>query len=165
MSRITLLALAAVVTACNADSFTVPTPPAAPLPSGKLEMSARIDGRTYLATEAAGFADQHIEVNKGGIRLSVSFHSESAGSPTVNPVDYRLTVTGSESGDPLPERVVFSAASPFEGSLYWIAPGQAVELWIGLYHEPEGRHIFGPFPITLERRSHGTDTNQPGAGA
>jgi hypothetical protein len=165
MSRLPVLALAAVLGACQPDPFTVPDIPDPPIGDGKLQMSARIDGRTYLATDPTGFSIQHIEVNKGGIRLSATFRSGTAGSPAVNPVDYRLTVSGSETGEPLPERVVFSPSRPFEGSLYWIAPGQAVELWIGLYHGPTGRYVFGPFPITLERRSHDTDTDEPGADA
>jgi hypothetical protein len=159
MPRVIPLLLAAVVCACQADPFTIPELPETPPPAGSLELAARIDGRIYEAADPDGFAVGRIEVNKGGIRLNATFRGTSGAA--INAVDYELTVAGSADGEPLPERVAFTRVDAFSGTLYWIAPGQAVELWVGLYHGPTGRHVFGPYPIVVERRSHDRGEEPP----
>jgi hypothetical protein len=165
MSRARPFLLAAVAAACHGDPVTLPNLPDGPAPAGALRMAARIDGRTYIATDPEGFPVQQIEVNKGGIRLAATFQGSSASGLPVNQTDHQLTVAGSPEGGPLPERVVFSRTDAFSGTLYWIAPGQAVELWVGLYHVPTARHVMGPFPVTVERRSHGEGGDAPAGGA
>lgn len=164
MPRAVPLVLAAVIAACQSDSFIPDLPEPSPQPDAALQMSARIDGRVYVASDPGGFPVQHIEVNKGGIRLDATVQRESASGAAVSRVDYELTVAGSPDGGPLPERVVYSRVDAFSGTLYWIAPGQSVELWVGVYHVPDGRHILGPWPITVQRRSHGDDGGGPADG-
>lgn len=163
MPRASLVALLALAAACQADAVTIPQLPEAPAPDGAIRMSARIDGRTYVASNPGGFSIQHIQVNKGGIRLGATFQG-AAGGGAVNAASHQLTVAGTPDGGPLPERVVFNRYDAFSGSLYWIAPGQAVELWVGLYEPRTGRYLLGPWPITVERRSHDAGGDRP-AGA
>lgn len=164
MSRALPFVLAAVAAACHGDPVTLPNLPQDPAPDAVLRMSARIDGRTYVAADPGGFPVQHIEVNKGGIRLAATFDGSSGSGLPVNEANHQLTVAGSPDGDPLPERVVFNRTGAFSGTLYWIAPGQAVELWVGLYHVPSARHVMGPFPVTIERRAHGEGADGPADG-
>lgn len=134
------------------------TPPAAQLSS--MRMEATIDGRLLEATAEGGFASSGIEVNKGGIQLSAEFRGSSgdAHAPVAGSSKFRLDVLGSPGGAALPARVEFTRYDAFSGALYWIAPGQSVELWLGLYHVTEDHYDFGPFPVTVERRSHEADS-------
>ena len=160
MPRSTLVALGAaiLIAACEADEVTTPEPPEfpeAPLPDAKIEMAAHIDGRTYTARVPAGFTVAQIEINKGGIRVSATFRNAGDRAEAgINGATYQLTVAGSAAGDPLPSRVEFTRTDAFSGTLYWIAPGQELDLWLGLLHEPTGQHVLGPFPIGVRRRSH-----------
>lgn len=154
MPRALLLALAAAAAACHSDPFFDHTLPETPAGDGTMRMSARIDGRTYVASDPDGFSEPHIEVNKGGIHLSAAFTRASPNDPSVTAASHILTVAGSAAGDPLPARVEFTRTDAFSGTLYWIAPGQAVTLWLGLYDVPGERHVFGPFSVVIERRSH-----------
>ena len=154
MPRASLIPLLALAAACQADAATRPSLPEAPAPDGSIRMSARIDGRTYVGSDPDGFGVEYIEVNKGGIRLSATFQAGSGAGGPVNQSGYELTVAGTPDGGPLPERVVFTRYDAFSGSLYWIAPGQAVELWVGLYQRSSGRHVLGPWAVTVQRRSH-----------
>lgn len=137
-----------------------PADPGAGGPSGSqvpsMRMEATIDGRLLEATAAGGFASSGIEVNKGGIQLSAEFSGSSgdAHAPVTGSPKFRLDVMGSPAGGALPARVEFTRYDAFSGALYWIAPGQSVELWLGLYHVTEDHYDFGPFPVTVERRSH-----------
>ncbi len=154
MPRSSLVVLAALTAACHGDPFIISDAPEAVPKGSGTRMSALIDGRTYVATDPGGFSVHRIEVNKGGIRLNATFSRTSAGDQPVNASDYVLTVAGSPTGAALPERVEFTRSDAFGGTLYWIAPGQAITLWIGLYHVPGERHVMGPYPVTVERRSH-----------
>lgn len=161
MPRTSLVPLLALAAACQADAVTMPRLPEAPSPDGAIRMSARIDGRTYIGSDPDGFGVQYIEVNKGGIRLAATFQAGDGADGPVNQADYELTVAGTPDGGPLPERVVFTRYDAFSGSLYWIAPGQAVDLWVGLYHRSSGRHVLGPWPVTVQRRSHAATAEDP----
>jgi hypothetical protein len=125
-----------------------------------MRMEATIDGRVLEATVEGGFASSGLEVNKGGIQLSAEFTGSSgdAHAPVTGSPKFRLDVMGSPAGGPLPARVEFTRYNAFSGALYWIAPGQSVELWLGLYHVTEDHYDFGPFPVTVERRSHDAES-------
>ena len=148
-----------IVTACSEPVIPGDGSPAESEQS-PMRMEAIIDGRRVAASADAGFETSGLEVNKGGIQLSVAFHGSSgdAHAPVSGSSKFRLDVLGSPAGAPLPERVEFTRYDPFSGALYWIAPGQAVQMWLGLYHVSEGHYDFGPFPITIERRSHEPDS-------
>lgn len=161
MPRALLLALAAAAAACHSDPFFDHQLPETPAGDGAMRMSARIDGRTYVVSDPDGFDVARIEVNKGGIRLNATFTRASAADPSVSAASHLLTVAGSAAGGPLPARVEFTRTDAFSGTLYWIAPGQAVTLWLGLYDRPAERHVFGPFPVVLERRSHTGTGGEP----
>jgi hypothetical protein len=68
--------------------------------------------------------------------------------------DFELRVTGSAAGDPLPTRVEYTADDAFSGSLYWIAPGQSVPVFLGLYQKSKGDYVLGPYAVTIMRRAH-----------
>ena len=153
------LLLSPIVAACT--EAVVPggdVPPESESPA--MRMEATIDGRRVDASADAGFELGRVEVNKGGIQLSATFLGSSgdAHAPVANSSKFRLDVLGSPAGAPLPQRVEFTRYDQFSGALYWIAPGQTVELWLGLYHVSEDHYDFGPFPINVERRSHEADS-------
>lgn len=147
-----------VCAACNDGMLpTIPDPvgPEAPVTPRPPTLTARIDGRTYDATDSLGFNAQLVDVNKGGIRLSAQLRGALRHRDgVVNDTDFRLIVSGTPDGGPLPQRVEFTRYDAFSGSLYWIAPGQAVRTYIGIYHATEGHYDFGPHEIVIERRSH-----------
>lgn len=151
-----LTATVLLLAACSADpSGPGPIGPAPPPPgSTDLQMAASIDGHAYLVTVPEGFPVSLIEVNKGGILLSATFHDRGGRASAINAVEYQLTVTGSPDGAPLPSGVDFTRTDAFSGSLYWLAPGQEVDLWIGLFRIPTGEHVLGPYSVAVQRRAH-----------
>ena len=38
--------------------------------------------------------------------------------------------------------------------LYWIAPGQSVPVFLGLYQKSKGEFVLGPYAVTITRRPH-----------
>lgn len=149
--RLGLLLLAA----CASEAPFTPEPiPAPDRERAPFRMDAKIDGFIYSATPTSGFPVQHIEVNKGGVRLSATF-ANAGGTLTapLTPADFELRVTGSPAGGPFPSRVEYTAYDAFSGSLYWIAPGQAVPVFIGLYQKSRGQFVLGPHRVVIERRS------------
>lgn len=153
-TMLSAVALAGVL-ACAADSSGPALPPAGP-PAAELALLAEIDGFEYRATASRGFDDDPIVVNKGGVRLYVDV--ENAGRHVDGPVrggDFEIRVAGGPDGAPLPERVAFTRYDDFSGALYWIAPGQTVPAWLGLWHKTEEHWDAGPFRVDIRRRSHG----------
>lgn len=145
-----------VCAACSDGTLpTIPDPvvptPVAPRPP---TLTARIDGRVYGATDSLGFAGQRVDVNKGGVRLSADARRIRHMGGGAQEGQFRLVVAGTPDGGPLPSRVEFTRYDAFSGALYWIAPGQAVRAYIGIYHATEGHYDFGPHEIVIERRSH-----------
>lgn len=150
----------AALLACT--DATSPRPPAAPAPpASTLRMNALIDGHVYVAAAPDGFGGVRIEVNKGGIWLAADFAGVGRVDGVVNAVDFLLSVAGTEDGGPLPAGVEFTRRDAFSGSLYWIAPGQTVETWLGLYHRSAAHYDFGPYPVWIQRRSHDPDGDPP----
>lgn len=139
-----------VLAACGADSGPT-TPPGGPVIRAPMAMVAHVDGHDYVAGDSIGFGAQFVDINKEGILLSVLFVNSSADAP-VNSGDFRLTVTGVDGTAPVAPHVEYTALEPFGGSLYWIAPGQQVSAWLGLYHVSAGHYDFGPYPIVIKRR-------------
>ena len=154
-SRIALLALPFFLAACAGEDPFIPEPVEQPAARAPLRMNARIDGFVYTATTEAGFPVSGIEVNKGGVRIDATF-ANAGGNLTapLTPVDFELRVSGSESGGPLPSRVDYTAYDAFSGSLYWIAPGQSVPVFLGLYQKSRGDFVLGPYMVTITRRPH-----------
>jgi hypothetical protein len=150
-----LLALPILLAACAAESPVVPTPVDQPTSLDALRMNARIDGFVYTAVAGTGFDVGPIEVNKGGVRISATF-ANTGGNLTapLTPADFELRVTGSAAGGPLPTRVEYTADNAFSGSLYWIAPGQSVPVFLGLYQKSKGDYVLGPYAVTITRRAH-----------
>lgn len=154
-SRTALLALPILLLACSGEAPFTPEPIDQPAVRAPLRMNARIDGFVYSATTEAGFPVSGIEVNKGGVRVSATF--ANAGGNLTAPltgVDFELRVSGSVSEGPLPSRVAYTADDAFGGSLYWIAPGQAVPVFIGLYQKSRSAYVLGPYAVTITRRPH-----------
>lgn len=151
--------VAALLACTDATSPRAPDAPA--LPASALRMNALIDGRVYVAAAPDGFGGVRIEVNKGGIWLAADFAGVGRVDGVVNAVDFQLSVAGTEEGGPLPAGVEFTRRDAFGGSLYWIAPGQTVETWLGLYHRSAGHYDFGPYPVQIQRRSPETDGGPP----
>lgn len=116
-----------------------------------MSLVAHVDGRDYIASDSIGFAGQAVDINKEGILLSAVFRNSHAES-SVNGDDYRLAATGPDSAAPVAPHVEYTALDPFGGSLYWIAPGQSITVWLGLYHISAGHYDFGPYPLTITRR-------------
>lgn len=159
MPQLTRAALGAVVwlVACSTEPAAPALPPASQDPHSEtaLQMHVRIDGRDYVAAAPGGFAIEEIEINKGGIRLSATFRNAGDESTVaVNAIDYQLTVAGTPDGGAFPPKVEYTRTDAFSGTLYWVAPGQSLDLWVGLLHLPTQRHLLGPFPVGLQRRSH-----------
>jgi hypothetical protein len=154
-SRAALLAVPLLLAACSAEAPFTPEPIDQPVARAPLRMNARIDGFVYSATTEAGFPVGGIEVNKGGVRVSATF-ANAGGNLTapLTAVDFELRVSGSVAEGPLPSRVVYTADDAFGGSLYWIAPGQAVPVFIGLYQKSRSAYVLGPYPVTITRRPH-----------
>ena len=150
-----LLALPILLPACSSDAPFAPAPIEQPAERAPLRMNARIDGFVYSATTVAGFQTRDIEVNKGGVRIEATF-ANAGGNLTapLTPVDFELRVSGSASDGPLPSRVEYTPDDAFRGSLYWIAPGQSVPVFIGLYQKSTGTYVLGPYPVTITRRAH-----------
>lgn len=117
-----------------------------------MAMVAHVDGHDYLAGDSIGFGAQFVDINKEGILLSARFLNSSADAP-VNSGDFQLTVTGMDGATPVAPHVEYTSLEPFGGSLYWIAPGQAVSAWLGLYHVSAGHYDFGPYPLVIKRRA------------
>ena len=142
-----------VAAGCRDAAVTGPEPPGIPAdtePDGPLVMEATIDGRRYTVTDGVGFDVPAIEVVKGGIMVSAVL--PSPGGHLTDPLsEYRLQVTSAD-GPVFPGRVAYIPGGPFSGSLYWIAPGQSVELAFGLYHVTAGRYVLGPYSIVMTRR-------------
>ena len=142
--------------ACSADSIVTPEPIDRPAPSRQpILMNARIDGFVYTATAGAGFEVPGVEVNKGGVRLSATF-ANTGGNLTapLTSQDFELRVAGSATGGEFPARVEYTSYDAFSGSLYWIAPGQSVPVYIGLFQKSRGDFVFGPHRVTITRREH-----------
>jgi len=164
MSQLRVFPITALTFAALA-ACSEPADPGENIPPGSqtasMRMEATIDGRLLEATVHEGFASSGIEVNKGGIQLSAAFRGSNgdAHAPVTGSPKFRLDVMGSPTGAPLPARVEFTRYDPFSGALYWIAPGQRVELWLGLYHVTEDHYDFGPFPVLVERRSHESESD------
>ena len=150
MTRATRLLLPALL--LNACSDRLPTSPR-PAPGVRLatSMVAHVDGRDYIASDSIGFAGQVVDINKEGILLSAVFRNSHADAP-VNGADFRLAATGPDGTAPVAPHVEYTALDPFGGSLYWIAPGQSISVWLGLYHISAGHYDFGPYPLTITRR-------------
>ena len=151
-----LSALAILLAACAGDAPVTPEPIDQPsVNRAPLRMDARIDGFIYTATTEHGFPVGLIEVNKGGIVISTTF-ANAGGNLTrpLTPVDFEIRVAGSATGGPFPSRVAYTADDAFRGSLYWIAPGQSVPVYISLYQKSSDRHVLGPWPVTIFRREH-----------
>jgi hypothetical protein len=148
-----------LLTACDGRALAPesPEPPAGPPgPGSPLVMEAMIDGFRYTVTDGVGFAVSSIEINKGGIVVGATLPSPG-GHLTASLSEYRLVVAGAD-GDPLPSRVEYTPTGAFGGTLYWIAPGQAVTLSFGIHHVPAGRYVLGPYPVVIVRRG------DPGSG-
>ena len=153
-SRAVLLALPCLL-ACSGEEPFTPAPIEQPAERAPLRMNARIDGFVYTATSEASFPVRDIEVNKGGVRIAATF--ANAGGNLTAPltgVDFELRVSGSAAGGPLPSRVEYTPDDAFSGSLYWIAPGQAVPVFLGLFQKSTGAYVLGPWPVTITRRAH-----------
>jgi hypothetical protein len=153
--RAALVSLATLLAACGGESLVTPEPVEQPSGRPPLRMNAEIDGFVYVATTEQGFDVTGIEVNKGGVRISATF--ANAGGNLTAPLtaaDFELRVTGSEAGGPLPSRVEYTPDDAFGGSLYWIAPGQAVPVHMGLYQKSTGGFVLGPYAVTITRRPH-----------
>lgn len=149
-----LLLGALLLASCAGETPFTPEPiPAPDRERAPFRMDAKIDGFIYSATPTSGFPVQQIEVNKGGVRLSASF-ANAGGTLTapLTPVDFELRVTGTLDGGPFPSRVAYTPYDAFSGSLYWIAPGQAVPVYIGLFQKSTDRFVLGPHRVVIERR-------------
>ena len=118
-------------------------------------MIARIGDIRARATPAAGFGDTVVTVGKGGFILNVTFQNAGLVAHTaITDANYELRLTGDAAGAPLPERVVYTPFDNFDGSIYWVAPGQQVETWIGLWHKSAGHYDAGPYRLYIKRRPH-----------
>jgi hypothetical protein len=153
-SRALLLALPCLL-ACSGEEPFTPAPIEQPAERAPLRMNARIDGFVYTATTEAPFQSRDIEVNKGGVRIDATF-SNAGGNLTapLTPADFELRVSGSAAGGPLPSRVEYTPDDAFSGSLYWIAPGQSVPVFLGLYQKSRAAYVLGPYSVTITRRAH-----------
>ena len=153
-SRALLLVLTGLFACSGEDPFT-PAPIEQPAERAPLRMNARIDGFIYTATTEVGFHPADIEVNKGGVRIDATF-ANAGGNLTapLTAVDFELRVRGSASGGPLPSRVEYTPADAFGGALYWIAPGQSVPVFLGLYQKSKDAYVLGPYRVTITRRPH-----------
>jgi len=141
---------------CSADAPFVPEPVNPPTGDrAPLTMKAKIDGFVYRAADGEGFMAGPIDVNKGGIRIYATFDN-TAGNLTapLSSSDFEMHVSGTADGGPLPERVEYTRYDAFSGALYWIAPGQSVPVWLGLYQKSTGEYVFGPHAVTIARRAH-----------
>ncbi len=153
-SRAVLVALSSVL-ACSGEEPFTPIPVEQPAAREPLRMNARIDGFVYTATTEAGFGTRTIEVNKGGVRIEATF--ANAGGHLTAPLtaaDFELRVRGTAAGGPLPSRVEYTPYDAFSGSLYWIAPGQSVPVFLGLYQKSSAGYVLGPHSVTITRRAH-----------
>ena len=162
-ARLSLYAILVAAPAAACDEAFVPrSDPPPEAESIPVRMEATIDGRRVDASIEAGFEVALIEVNKGGIQLSATFRgrTDDAEAPAAISPNVRLDVLGSVAGNELPPGVEFTRYDAFSGAIYWIAPGQTVHLWLGLYHVAQGQYVFGPFPISVRRRSHEGDTRE-----
>ncbi|HEU4700125.1 MAG TPA: hypothetical protein VFS40_13160 [Gemmatimonadales bacterium] len=134
-----------------------PSTPGAPgaTPHAAGAMAARIDGHDYVARSAVGFEGLLVRVNKGGVRLAVAPPPVARDSrdPAVR-ADYELTVAGTPDGGPLPDSVTFTRFDGYSGALYWIAPGETIRVWLGLYHRSGGHYDAGPFAVDIMRLPH-----------
>lgn len=149
------IAVGAILLAACAELPTNAPEAPATAESSEFAMVARIGDIAARATESAGFGDTVVTVGKGGFILRTSFQNTSAvAHAAVNGADYELRVTGDPDGAPFPERVVYTPLGDFEGSFYWVAPGQIVEVWIGLWHKSENHYDAGPYRLFIEREPH-----------
>lgn len=145
---------ALLLAACAELPTGTPAPPTGPS-IGEFAMIARIGDIRAMATASHGFGDTVVTVGKGGFILKTSFQNASAvAHAAVTPSEYELRVSGDPSGAPLAERVVYTPLGEFEGSFYWVAPGQKVETWIGLWHKSEKHYDAGPYRMYIERTPH-----------
>lgn len=152
MKTASLLVLLLLV-ACTETASVVPNPPG-PTDGGGLVLAARIDGSDYRASPGMGFDHPAIEVAKGGIRLAVTVENDGGLDAPLTSSNFEVRFAGSEDGASFPSRVEFTRYDAFSGALYWIAPGQSVNVWIGLWHRGESHWDAGPYAVTLTRRSH-----------
>lgn len=130
-------------------------PPAEPA-DAEFAMLARIGDVRLQATQRDGFGDAVVTVGKGGFILKVAFQNAGlVAHSAVTDADYELRVSGDASGAPLPDGVVYTAFDDFDGSIYWVAPGQRVAAWIGLWHKSAGHYDAGPYRLYIERKPHG----------
>jgi hypothetical protein len=153
---------ALLLTACAELPTNTPAPPSGPS-NGEFAMIARIGDIKARATESHGFGDTVVTVGKGGFILETSFQNTGAvAHAAVTPAEYELRVSGSRDGGPLAQRVVYTPLGEFEGSFYWVAPGQKVETWIGLWHKSEEHYDAGPYRMFIERQPHSyTEVDDP----
>lgn len=152
--RILPLLLGLPLVACSELPSSVPNLPDGPS-DAEFAMVARIGDIRATATETRGFRDTVVTVGKGGFILEASFRNAGAvAHSAVTPTEYELRVSGDPSGGPLAERVVYTPLDEFEGSFYWVAPGQKVETWIGLWHKSEEHYDAGPYRMYIEREPH-----------
>lgn len=154
-SRALLLTFSCSLAACSGEDPFTPAPVEQPTERAPLRMNARIDGAIYSATTEAGFQTRDIEVNKGGVRIDATF-ANAGGNLTapLTAVDFELRASGSAAGGALPTRVEYTPDDAFSGSLYWIAPGQSVPVYLGLYQKSKAEYVLGPYSVTITRRAH-----------
>lgn len=152
--RSMLVVPALLLAGCSELPTDAPTPPSEPN-RGEFALIARIGDIRARATDSDGFRDTLVTVGKGGFILKTTFQNAGAVAHTaVTEADYELRVTGDAEGALFPERVVYTPLRGFEGSFYWVAPGQLVETWIGLWHKSEKHYDAGPYRLFIQREPH-----------
>ncbi|HEU4801021.1 MAG TPA: hypothetical protein VFS94_10330 [Gemmatimonadales bacterium] len=160
--RVVAVVALCLVASCSELPTSSAPPPGGP-PEFEFALVARIGDIHARATASAGFGDTVVTVGKGGFILDVSF--ENAGLVTHSALtesEYELRLTGTAAGGPLPIGVVYTPFAGFDGSIYWVAPGQRVEVWIGLWHKSGEHYDAGPYRLFIMRRPHGyTDPADP----
>src|SRR5687768_15990906 len=130
-SRVAQVAMPLLLAACSAEAPFTPETIETTVARAPLRMSARIDGFACSATTEARFAVSGIEVNKGCVRVIATCANTGVNlTAPLTAVEFELRVSATVTEGPLPSRVVYTAEDAFGGSLYWIAPGQAVPVFI-----------------------------------
>lgn len=156
LSGTAVFALAVLVACADSGSPVGPGSPGSPAPAtGSVSLVAHIDGHDYLASRDSGFAVGEIPINKGGIVLrAAALNGTGTLSAPFTAENYELRVMGGPSGAPLPAAVEFTRYDAFSGSLYWIAPGQTVTLYLGLVRRQTDSTELGPFAVAVHRLPH-----------